>query len=199
MDTISSLARELKTPPALPSFDVNESVASAVLSRVADVQTRVSLSRVNKTWHRASKQAPSLPSSLDFSACPEAEYSTSSTSAKHVNAYSLAYLLRVEGFLDLPEGRLRDLVRSTLRGVPIFTSDRDGNVKLVDAMVDKMVDALVDLMKIAKDGGAVPVDSVHLDERVRKVGLSDLETRLFLEGFFSCTYDSDSCTYDSDE
>ena len=62
-----------------------------------------------------------------------------------------------------------------------------------------MVDALVDLMKIAKDGGAVPVDSVHLDERVRKVGLSDLETRLFLEGFFSCTYDSDSCTYDSDE
>jgi hypothetical protein len=189
---------------------VNESVASAVLSRVADVQTRLSLSRVNKTWHRASKRAPSLPPSLDFSACPLSislgsgiQYPVTISEAWQRR---FSYLLRVEGFLDLPEGRLRDLVKSTLRGVPIFPSDRDGNVKLVDAMVDKMVDALVDLMKIAKDRGAVPVDSVHLDERVRKVGLSDLETRLFLEtagflyeGFFSCTYDSDSCTYDSDE
>ena len=57
-----------------PTFDVNEQVASVVFSHVRDVRTRVALAQVNTAWHKASKVASSLPTSLDFTGCPVTDW-----------------------------------------------------------------------------------------------------------------------------
>jgi hypothetical protein len=55
--------------PQPVAFDVDDNVACVVMSHVSDFKNRLALAQVGKVWRRASKEAASLPASLDFSRC----------------------------------------------------------------------------------------------------------------------------------
>ena len=87
-----------------PTFDADEHVASVVFSHVTDVRTRVALAQVNTVWRSASKVASSLPASLDFTGCPDKWTRNMSWTTK------CAYVLGIEGVLDLPESHFHALL-----------------------------------------------------------------------------------------
>jgi tetratricopeptide (TPR) repeat protein len=104
-----------------PTFNANEHVASVVFSHVRDVRTRVALAQVNTVWRKASKHASSLPPSLDFTGCPdkwmEDKLWTTKCPMVFINegmciywTTKSAYVLGIEGVLDLPETRFLDLL-----------------------------------------------------------------------------------------
>jgi TPR repeat protein len=88
---------------------VDESIASAVLSRVTDVRTRLALSQVSKTWRAASSRAASLPPHLDFASCKI--LADSPFHGKDVCGDMIAYIMCMDGIFDIPESRVRGLLR----------------------------------------------------------------------------------------
>ena len=88
-----------------PTFDADEHVASVVFSHVRDVRTRVALAQVNTAWRKASKVASSLPPSLDFTGCPVKWDKANEWTTK------CAYVLGIEGVLDLPESHFHGLLK----------------------------------------------------------------------------------------
>ena len=116
MDTISDLGNALprrrrrsRRKSRRPTFDVDESIASAVLSRVTDVRTRLALSQVSKTWRAASSRAASLPPHLDFASCKI--LADSPFHGKDVCGDMIAYIMCMDGIFDIPESRVRGLLR----------------------------------------------------------------------------------------
>ena len=116
MDTISDLGNALprrrrrsRRKSRRPTFDVDESIASAVLSRVTDVRTRLALSQVSKTWRAASSRAASLPPHPDFASCKM--LADSPFHGKDVCGDMIAYIMCTDGIFDLPESRVRGLLR----------------------------------------------------------------------------------------
>ena len=97
-----------------PTFDANEQLASVVFSHVTDVRTRVALAQVNTVWRKASKHASSLPPSLDFTGCP-AEWNED-----EIWNTKCAYVLGIEGVLDLPESHFHGLLEQA--GADLSTS-----------------------------------------------------------------------------
>jgi tetratricopeptide (TPR) repeat protein len=90
-----------------PTFNANEHIASVVFSHVTDVRTRVALAQVNTVWRKASKHASSLPPSLDFTGCPMVFINEGMCIYWTTKS---AYVLGIEGVLDLPETRFLDLL-----------------------------------------------------------------------------------------
>jgi len=96
--------KEASLRPQPVAFQPDENVACAVLSKIADVPTRLALARVSKVWLKASKEAESLPASLDFSGCR----STCTSFHEHIT-----YILGINGIPKLPEAHFMSLLRDT--------------------------------------------------------------------------------------
>ena len=123
MDTISDLGNALprrrrrsRRKSRRPTFDVDESIASAVLSRVTDVRTRLALSQVSKTWNAASSRAASLPLHLDFASCKIPQWASDCNfpgfvEGKDVCGDMIAYIMCMDGIFDIPESRVKGLLR----------------------------------------------------------------------------------------
>jgi TPR repeat protein len=124
MDTISDLGNALprrrrrsrRKSRKSPTFDVDESIASAVLSRVTDVRTRLALSQVSKTWNAASSRAASLPPRLDFASCKIPRWAADCNfpgyvEEKDVCGDMIAYIMCMDGIFDIPESRVKGLLR----------------------------------------------------------------------------------------
>ena len=90
-----------------PTFDADEQLSSAVFSHVTDVRTRVALAQVNTAWRKASQVASSLPPSLDFTGCPDGKMGVGEYNCWPAKC---AYVLGIEGVLDLPESRFHALL-----------------------------------------------------------------------------------------
>eukprot|EP00982_Pelagococcus_subviridis_P005362 29612-Pelagococcus_subviridis.AAC.4 len=88
--------------PQPVAFDVDGNVACVVLSHVSDVKTRLALAQVGKVWRRASKEAASLPASLDFSRCSGSMYMKE------------MHVLDINGLDKLPEARFMSLLRDDM-------------------------------------------------------------------------------------
>ena len=88
--------------PQPVAFDVDGNVACVVMSHVSDVKTRLALAQVGKVWRRASKEAASLPASLDFSRCRGPECTTYA---------KVDHLLDINGLDKLTEARFMSLLR----------------------------------------------------------------------------------------
>jgi TPR repeat protein len=126
--TLAELVRSIR-----PTFDVNEQVASLVFAHVRDVRSRLALAQVSTTWHKASKQASSLPKSLDFSGIPVSDWDTLCYGRC---SQEVAYVLGFNGVLDLPDAHFHalleqagaDLSDRKVQGVIgnlYFNADRD--------------------------------------------------------------------------
>ena len=100
--TLAELVRSIR-----PTFDVNEQVASLVFAHVRDVRSRLALAQVSTTWHKASKQASSLPKSLDFSGIPVTDWDTLCYGGC---SQEVAYVLGFNGVLDLPDAHFHALL-----------------------------------------------------------------------------------------
>ena len=103
-----------------PTFNANEHVASVVFSHVTDVRTRVALAQVNTAWRKASKVASSLPASLDFTGCPDKLSEDKTWTTK------CAYVLGIEGVLDLPESHFHALLEQA--GADLSNSNEQCNL-----------------------------------------------------------------------
>ena len=95
---------------------MDESIASAVLSRVTDVRTRLALSQVSKTWNAASSRAASLPLHLDFASCKIPQWASDCNfpgfvEGKDVCGDMIAYIMCMDGIFDIPESRVKGLLR----------------------------------------------------------------------------------------
>jgi tetratricopeptide (TPR) repeat protein len=88
--------------PQPVAFDVDDNVACVVMSHVSDFKNRLALAQVGKVWRRASKEAASLPASLDFSRCGGPECTTYA---------KVDHLLDINGLDKLTEARFMSLLR----------------------------------------------------------------------------------------
>ena len=88
--------------PQPVAFDVDDNVACVVMSHVSDFKNRLALAQVGKVWRRASKEAVSLPASLDFSRCRGPECTTYA---------KVDHLLDINGLDKLTEARFMSLLR----------------------------------------------------------------------------------------
>ena len=88
--------------PQPVAFDVDDNVACVVMSHVSDFKNRLALAQVGKVWRRASKEAASLPASLDFSRCSGSMYMKE------------MHVLDINGLDKLPEARFMSLLRDDM-------------------------------------------------------------------------------------
>jgi TPR repeat protein len=127
-----------------PTFDADEHVASVVFSHVRDVRTRVALAQVNTAWRKASKVASSLPPSLDFTGCPVKWDKANEWTTK------CAYVLGIEGVLDLPESHFHGLLKQA--GADLSKMKEQCNLGFFYYLAKRYDKALEWYMKGARQG-----------------------------------------------